>query len=783
MNVSLLLEPVLAALDDPEVSIWALNKLDDFRRLGRGEDARRLAEAWFGSPEVLRRLLSGEHPEVASTLLGGLDADLFSPVRELLLDLWPEWTGSRCRAGAQVLAALAPEEAAGLFRRRLEEVEDTAAAEDLARAFLRLPDAQFAELAPLFVTRLPSLAGEFALHDIGSVSILAQSLLSAGREKRESGAASLAKALTGHAAYFWLVADFDTGRQPGGLESVAELFQPAAPLAELDRLVRRPPEEALPEVLSLLAREDFRPARKLLESFGPFLEAGPLPEDVPQWLRNLGAAVLAAAWARPAESFAEIPWNRLIELAVLDVPAAPFHRALAGALAGQPLEARESIVEELAFAVAENQDGEGGARLAEVMSELDWPELIPLFVDCLGDGASDRTGEVASAALARYGAAAEEEIVRRWAGLTSLQQYLALGILEASAGPAARRFFLESHRQLAEDHLEEWCWSMVSFLEPRSVDFLAAELDREFSPVDEAFYVLCRLLAIERPELPEVAARLAAARAKRQAGPEGEIALDLDVLVDLRCPACGGAAAYRVHNVYLDLDAASDPPLIGDELACRTCGELADFAVTPQGLLAIQGAALRKALRARAAAEEGRRSDGGGPIHFATTSLADGRVVSLSAAFAHYRERLALAPDDPEILLSLGNCHHSVDRRISAERYFRRCLDVDPTCVEAAWGLSAVLLDGNLPRQALEVLQAALVHERRWRFFRLLNLTPGGFRRQFAEHYRYLRQWVSDPDVPPPPASLTATPVKVGRNDPCPCGSGKKSKKCCGRSS
>jgi len=36
----------------------------------------------------------------------------------------------------------------------------------------------------------------------------------------------------------------------------------------------------------------------------------------------------------------------------------------------------------------------------------------------------------------------------------------------------------------------------------------------------------------------------------------------------------------------------------------------------------------------------------------------------------------------------------------------------------------------------------------------------------------------SDPDVPEP---LRRTQPKVGRNEPCPCGSGKKSKKCCGR--
>ncbi|MGH7393345.1 MAG: SEC-C metal-binding domain-containing protein, partial [Candidatus Rokuibacteriota bacterium] len=31
----------------------------------------------------------------------------------------------------------------------------------------------------------------------------------------------------------------------------------------------------------------------------------------------------------------------------------------------------------------------------------------------------------------------------------------------------------------------------------------------------------------------------------------------------------------------------------------------------------------------------------------------------------------------------------------------------------------------------------------------------------------------------PRPAPRTASGEKVGRNDPCPCGSGKKYKKCC----
>nr|WP_274604158.1 SEC-C metal-binding domain-containing protein [Sphingomonas sp. CFBP 13714] len=33
---------------------------------------------------------------------------------------------------------------------------------------------------------------------------------------------------------------------------------------------------------------------------------------------------------------------------------------------------------------------------------------------------------------------------------------------------------------------------------------------------------------------------------------------------------------------------------------------------------------------------------------------------------------------------------------------------------------------------------------------------------------------------PSSPDASATTPSKVGRNDPCPCGSGKKHKRCCG---
>jgi uncharacterized protein YecA (UPF0149 family) len=43
---------------------------------------------------------------------------------------------------------------------------------------------------------------------------------------------------------------------------------------------------------------------------------------------------------------------------------------------------------------------------------------------------------------------------------------------------------------------------------------------------------------------------------------------------------------------------------------------------------------------------------------------------------------------------------------------------------------------------------------------------------------------VVDPDAPPipdMPVEQAHTQGTIGRNDPCPCGSGKKYKKCCGK--
>ena len=61
-----------------------------------------------------------------------------------------------------------------------------------------------------------------------------------------------------------------------------------------------------------------------------------------------------------------------------------------------------------------------------------------------------------------------------------------------------------------------------------------------------------------------------------------------------------------------------------------------------------------------------------------------------------------------------------------------------------------------------------------------------GVLRQHHERSRFARlggRWYYVDGAPPKTATLRHEGPRVGRNDPCPCGSGKKYKKCCGASS
>jgi len=158
-------------------------------------------------------------------------------------------------------------------------------------------------------------------------------------------------------------------------------------------------------------------------------------------------------------------------------------------------------------------------------------------------------------------------------------------------------------------------------------------------------------------------------------------------------------------------------------------------------------------------------------------------------------ESLRRFPGEDQLMIenrrrALGGAYFEAGLAEKAEDLFGSWLDADPTWGFGwiGWANCYLPWDGRAADfgRAEEILRRGYrvpgVRDRADIADRLREACEGSGRpdeaRQFAEQAERLRQ---EPRRPAPGLSPgpTARRVKVGRNDPCPCGSGKKYKKCC----
>jgi tetratricopeptide (TPR) repeat protein len=270
----------------------------------------------------------------------------------------------------------------------------------------------------------------------------------------------------------------------------------------------------------------------------------------------------------------------------------------------------------------------------------------------------------------------------------------------------------------------------------------------------------------------------------------------------LRCTACGSEREHAVGTVYYDegtverRERGEETPyseyVLTRQITCPKCGAVDRHELTSDALLALTTAMMELAVR------PGRRaSDDPGDERIALIRfrLADGREMHPHAARAMYRAEVEREPTRVDLRVRYGNVLRFLGQRDEAVRQYETALRIDPAEVEAGLNLAILAREGGDERSARRLLA------------RVLDLVPTSrlSPRQREEYRDFAHQALAELDgvapsepwrvgpgllQPPDQASraaiagpqplVRATP-RVGRNDPCPCGSGKKYKKCCGR--
>jgi tetratricopeptide (TPR) repeat protein len=294
----------------------------------------------------------------------------------------------------------------------------------------------------------------------------------------------------------------------------------------------------------------------------------------------------------------------------------------------------------------------------------------------------------------------------------------------------------------------------------------------------------------------------------------------------LRCTACGYERDHHVEKVYCDLGTVDrrkrgeEVPysefIVPQRITCPKCGAVDQYELTGDAYLAFTaqlmksmargetpkpaGGPLREVVEALANVrkDHGDRSpdDDDDRVVYTRFTVAGDREMHPLEAVDMYSRQVETEPDNADLRVRYGNVLRFLGRREEAALHYRAAVQADPANVEACASLASVAREVGDHAEARRMLQ------------RVLELAPDSkLSRQDREEYvQFALEELAELDGParstPRRTALafatgsdrrgsagqpsgTQQPVrhagKVGRNEPCPCGSGKKYKKCCGR--
>jgi len=311
---------------------------------------------------------------------------------------------------------------------------------------------------------------------------------------------------------------------------------------------------------------------------------------------------------------------------------------------------------------------------------------------------------------------------------------------------------------------------------------------------------------------------------------------EVGVPMELRCGACQRTAPYQIGRVFLDPEqmAADTPGGLDDAFGfsgyihCRFCGAGGPWHLTPSSMLLLTAMLAEASFNPKQAR-----------LHLAKLTLFDGTVSRWTTqGEAHLTGLIEKAPNDYFLWNRLGNLYKAVDVPELALGAFAEALKRNEHDVEGMHSVAQIHADlgqtekavewyhrfllnakhasdytaqtilRNLVQHALEELfDLHLKSDGKFPVFPPVTSKPGDDRKEVVIHLqefdlskqeswdRLVDMWVGDraPRTRPAPApkahsrpavALPYRPIvsstsRVGRNDPCPCGSGKKFKACC----
>jgi len=745
-----------------------------------------MADTWFHDL-ILEHWLAGESKDddIASLLLSHLPTHRFSGLLSTLEKLWHRSQSPQLIA--RHLMKLAPKRAAELFveavktptdlGKTLAIFEHLSELDDLSRrtCFVSLMlqfNASGEKGFPCFATHYFAAAYSVAPELAMPLAARFVDLLPADDAfKMENLLSAFALAAFGHSGWFELNARKLQDNTLHQYIDLGDFFQQSTPLAAMDQVLSG--EGYFVKALSLF---QLAPADHPAIRFAQYLldhchYTGDKHREFMrrEFLAEFLLAAVAHTFERPQP--ATLDMETAIRLTGADIEPMLWHEKLLETLLNSP---REDVITALIKRLKETRYTWGEIQVAQTMGELAYPEFSQSLIEAVSEEAGDAVCVAATEALKRIGAPALQLLLSQWDGFDSTQRIFLFSAINSIGGTAVADFACTHYGGLMNDNVEYALDCLQCAPDRRFLALLAPELVRQQWMIDRAYVVLCHLLG----EFPEGFETIEARTLKKyRSDQEKSKRFDGDDLfrdtlrVELRCTACGGVNTYDIRQLHIGKENSSTL-LPGEEIHCASCSVHAEFEFTALGKMAVvAGLALFNA---------GYKSEQiflpNNIFQFLEIPF-EGRMRAISDVVFLCRQRLEQNADDVRSLLILGVCYAQIQHPVKALERFSHAHRLAPLAAEALYNLAQLLVNSGQKIEAGKLLENLPQQASKLQFILGDHYSPKLTATELTRLYNEVRP----PGKPAFHPGTIALPAKAGRNDPCPCGSGKKFKQCCGK--
>ena len=781
-----LVELATGKLNDPILMDWAIDRYRE-ARAGRSKRQKLMEQTWFDDL-TLRRWLNSDDQEILNRLFVHLPEERFANLGQVIGERWSTWKGSLAYHSAPILARYQPDLAWRCFAEppggRHRDVESILG---VIQSLTILPREDGVQLLKAVARQVLSsdedrftrelklselVAASLVLDRVVALEVIEAQLKELSRERDWTRLLDqVARSLFGHSVYRQLASDIRKGEMQQSFQQLQAFFSEDAPLALMDKLSRE--KANLPELIELadncLDEQDRTIVGLITRTAGSkrFAERQNLVAD-------FLIGVVAATCEHQAIATDTMSLQEVVELLASDLTESRHFEALVARLA---MFDQTEVVPVLSAMLERERRTFGSVWMAKAMGRLGWGTFVDPLTVVLGEDYGDFLCEAAKEALIRIGVPAQDHLIHHWDSLDSSQRIYGVSVIGDIGGEPAAVFARDRYEELLREEPEHWCQLALSAPERRLLELLEQHLPRQQRLFDETFYQLARLLEVTHPDLELIAERVKKAQediqARRVALQRGDW-FNSALMIELKCPECGDSNEYEVRNVAINPESKGTDLMLADEFPCASCGHWVDFEFTSGAHLAISAELLKLT------ADPGNGFAGQSKVLSTPVVFFNGKQLPVSEVIARCKAAVATNPESIADWLRLGFCyHHALSRPRYGLDYVKRALDLEPNAVEAVFQKAdALALQGD-EAAALQLLDQALESKQNWRFFLTDVASPGQLTAQFANLYNELLRRLDMTDRASLHASFLGAPKKVGRNDPCPCGSGKKYKKCC----